>query len=138
MRQFVFFLQLPRRVLFIEMRFTVGGDAEHYTVGASAAVLLLLIIVLPFTTLLGSTLAFFFFFPAHVRTATARYRALTTVRGDTALLAAFNSAVEISPFDVVPLGANSLSTQLWAYTSFLQLALVLHYPSGAVEIAVTC
>ena len=39
------------------MPFAVGGDAEHYTVGANAAVLLLLIHVLPSTILLGSMLA---------------------------------------------------------------------------------
>ena len=39
------------------MRFTVGGDAAHYTVGANAALLLLLVHVLPFTILLGSMLA---------------------------------------------------------------------------------
>ena len=55
----LFFLQLPQRVLSIAMRFTVGGDAQHYTVGANAAFLLLLVHVLPFTTLLGSTLAIF-------------------------------------------------------------------------------
>ena len=38
------------------MQFTVGGDAEHYTVGANAAVLLLLVHVLPFTILVGSML----------------------------------------------------------------------------------
>ena len=66
------------------MRFTVGGDAKHYTFGANAVFLLLLVHKLPFTMLLGSMLAFFFF--AHVRTATAaRYRAFTTVRGDTVL-----------------------------------------------------
>ena len=42
------------------MRFTVGGDAEHYTVGANAAFLLLLVHVLPFTILLGSMLGFCF------------------------------------------------------------------------------
>ena len=42
------------------MRFTVGGDAEHYTVGANAAFLLLLVHVLPFTILLGSILAMLF------------------------------------------------------------------------------
>ena len=46
---------------------------------------------------------------------------------------AFKSAVEISPFDAVPLGANSLSIRLWAYTSILQLVLVLHYPSWCDE-----
>ena len=65
------------------MRFTVGGDAGHYTFGANAAFLLLLVHVLLFTMLLGSMLAIFF--SAHVRTATARYRAFTTVREDTAL-----------------------------------------------------
>ena len=70
----------------LQCAFTVGGDAEHYTtVGANAAFLLLLVHVLPFTIMLGSTMDFFFLFSAHVRTATARYRALTTVRGDTAL-----------------------------------------------------
>ena len=66
------------------MRFAVGGDAEHYTFSANAAFLLLIARVLPFAVLLGSMLAFFFF-SAHVRTATARCRAFTTVRGDTAL-----------------------------------------------------
>ena len=42
------------------MRFTVAGDAEHYTFGANAAFLLLLVHRLPFTMLLGSMLAFFF------------------------------------------------------------------------------
>ena len=65
------------------MRFTVSEDAEHYTFGANAAFLLLLVHVLPFTMLPGSMLAFFFF--AHVRTAAARNREFTKVRGDTAL-----------------------------------------------------
>ena len=56
----IFFLQLPRRVLSVAMRFTVGGDAEHYTVGANAAFLLLLVHVLSFTILLRSMLALFF------------------------------------------------------------------------------
>ena len=112
------------------MRFTVGGDAEHYTtVGANAAFLLLLVHVLPFTIMLGSTLGFFFFFSARVRAATARYRALTTQFAEILRFTAFNSAVEISPFNAVHLGANSLSIRLWAYTSFLQLVLVLNYPS---------
>ena len=42
------------------MRFTVGGDAEHYTFGANASFLLLLVHVLPFTMLPGSMLAFYF------------------------------------------------------------------------------
>ena len=42
------------------MRFTVVGDAEHYTVGANAAFLLLLVHVLPFTVLPGSMLAIFY------------------------------------------------------------------------------
>ena len=69
------------------MRFTVGGDARHYTtVGANAAFLLLLAHVLSFTIMLGSMLAFFvFFFSGHLRTATARYRTFITVRGDTAI-----------------------------------------------------
>ena len=59
---FLFILQLSRRVLSVAMRFTVGGDAEHYTtVGANAVFLLLLVHVLPFTILLGSMLAFCFF-----------------------------------------------------------------------------
>ena len=123
-------LQLSRRVLPVAMRFTVGGDAEHYTtVGANAAFLLLLVHVLRFTIMLGSTLGFFSsslhmlgqLLPATERLlhSSRRYCAST----------AFNSAVEISPFDAVPLGANSLSIRLWAYTSFLQLVLTLHYPS---------
>ena len=44
----------------VAMRFTVGGDAEHYTFGANAPVLLLLVHMLPFMMLLGSMLAFFF------------------------------------------------------------------------------
>ena len=36
------------------MRFTVGGDAQHYTFGANAAFLLLLVHVPPFTMPLGS------------------------------------------------------------------------------------
>ena len=55
------------------MRYTVGREAEHYTVGAKAAFLLLLVHVLPFTILLGSMLAIVFFFSANVRIATARY-----------------------------------------------------------------
>ena len=46
------------------MRFTVGGDAEHYTFGENSAFLLLLVHVLPFTMLLGSMLEFFF--PLHM------------------------------------------------------------------------
>ena len=65
MLQFVF-LQLPRRILSVAMRFTVGGDAEHYTVGANTAFLLLLVHVLPSTILLGSTLAIFFFSSLHM------------------------------------------------------------------------
>ena len=42
------------------MRSTVGGGAEHYTIGANAAFLLPLVHVLPFTMLLRSMLAFFF------------------------------------------------------------------------------
>ena len=75
------------------MQFTVGGDTERYTFGAKAAFLLLLLVhVLPFTMLPGPPNAGIFFFFAHVRTATARYRAFTTVRGDTAPNTAFNSA----------------------------------------------
>ena len=70
-------------LLSVTMRFTVGGDADHYTLGTNPAFLLLLEHVLPFTMPLGSMLAFVF--SAQVRTATARYRAFTTVRGDTAL-----------------------------------------------------
>ena len=55
-----FFLQLSRRVLFVAMLFSVGGDAKHYTIGANADFLLLLGHVLPLTILLGSTPAFFF------------------------------------------------------------------------------
>ena len=79
----IIFLHLSQRTLSAAMRSTVGGDAEHYTFGANAAFLLLLVHVLSFTMLLGSML--FFFFSAHVRTATARYRAFTTARGDTAI-----------------------------------------------------
>ena len=46
----------------VEMQFTVGGDAKHYTIGANAAFRLLLVDVLPFTILLGSILAFIFSF----------------------------------------------------------------------------
>ena len=67
------------------MQFTVGGDTERYTFGAKAAFLLLLVHVLPFTMLPGPTNAGILFFFAHVRTATARYKAFTTVRGETAL-----------------------------------------------------
>ena len=86
MLQFVV-LQLSRRVLSVAMRLTVGGDAEHYTtVGVNAAFLLLLVHVLPFTMLLRRVHAgVYFFFSAHVRTATAGYRAFSTVCGDTAL-----------------------------------------------------
>ena len=65
------------------MRFIVGGDAEHYTLGANRAFLLLLVHALPVTMLLRSMLAIFF--SAHVRTDTANHRAFTTVRGDIAL-----------------------------------------------------
>ena len=77
-------LQLSRRVLSVSMRFTVGGDAKHYTPGTSAAILQLLVHVLPFILLIGSMQAFIFF-SAHVRTTATRYRAFTTVREDTAL-----------------------------------------------------
>ena len=60
------------------------AETEHYTFGANAAFLLLLLVhVLPFTMLPGSMLAFFL--SVHVRTATARCRAFSTVRGDTTL-----------------------------------------------------
>ena len=78
------FLQLSTWILSVAMQFTVGGDAGHYTLGTNTAFLLLLVHTLPFTLLLGSMLAFLFS-SAHVRTATARYRAFTTIRGDTAL-----------------------------------------------------
>ena len=42
------------------MRFTVGGDAKHYTFVVNAAVPLLLVHVPPFMMLLGSMLAFRF------------------------------------------------------------------------------
>ena len=124
-----FFLQLPRRVLLSgAMRFTVGGDAEHYTVGVNAAFLLLLAHVLPFTILLGATLAFFFsslYVFGQLLPVTERLLQFAEIARFTAL----NSAVGITPFDEVPLGANILSIRLWAYTYFLQLVLVLHYPS---------
>ena len=75
------FLQLSRRTLSLERRFTVGGDAKHYACATNAA-FLLLVLVLPFAMLLGSTMAFF---SANARTATARYRAFTTISGDAAL-----------------------------------------------------
>ena len=77
------FLQLSRRILSVAMRFTVGGDAEHYTFGANAAFLLLLVLMVPFAVLLRSMLAFFF--SAGVTTATARYGAFSTIGGDAAL-----------------------------------------------------
>ena len=111
------------------MPFTVGGDAEHYTtVGANAAFLLLLVHVLPFTIMLGSTLDFFsssLHMFGQQLTVTERLLQFVEILRCTA----FNSAVEISPFDAVSLGANSLSIRLWAYTYFLQLLLALHYPS---------
>ena len=123
------------------MRFTVGGDAEHHTtVEANAAFLLLLVHVLPFTIMLRSTLGFFFFFlfSAHARTATARYRSLTTQFAEILRSTAFNSAVEIIPFDAVPLGANSLSIRLWACTFFYSWCWYYTTHLGAAEIAVTC
>ena len=66
------------------MPFTVGGDAKNYTLGTNAAFLLLLVHALALTMLVGSRLANVYF-TAHVRTATAHYRACTTVRGDTVL-----------------------------------------------------
>ena len=123
------FLQLSRRVLSVAMRFTVGGDAEHYTtVGANAAFLLLLVHVLPFTIMLGSRVNFFsssLHMFGQLLPVTERLLQFAEILGFTAC----NSAVEISSFDAVPLGANSLSIRLWAYTSFLQVVLVLHYPS---------
>ena len=77
------FLQLPRRILSVAMRFRVGGDAEHYTLGINADFLLLLVHMLPYTMLLWSMLALFL--SAHIRTATARYRAFATNHGDTTL-----------------------------------------------------
>ena len=59
MLQFDFY-QLSRRILSAVMRFIVGGEAEHYTFGASAAFLLLLVLAVPFAVLLGSTYDFFF------------------------------------------------------------------------------
>ena len=113
------------------MRFTVGGDAQLYTVGANAAFLLLLVHVLPFTTLLGSTLIYFFssrHMFGQLLPVTERLLRFAEILRFTA----FNSAVGISLFDAVPLGASSLSIRLWAYTSFLQLVLALHYPSWCV------
>ena len=108
------------------MRFTVGGDAGHYTVGANAAFLLLLVHVLPSTTLLGSTLAFFCHFLHMFRQLLPATEGLLQF-AEILRFTAFNRAVEVSPFDAIPLAANSLSIRLWAYISFLQLALALHY-----------
>ena len=98
----LFFLQLSRRVLSGTIRFTVGGDAEHYTtVGANAAFLLLLVHVLTFTIMLGSMLDFVFLL-------------CTCSDSDCPLQSAYYSSrrycasqllivqVGISPFDAVP------------------------------------
>ena len=96
------------------MRFTVGGDAEHYTaVGANAAFLLLLVHVLPFTILLASMLAIFL-------SSLHMFGQLLPVKGrllQFAEILRFTAVivqVGISPFDAVPLGANSLCIRLWA------------------------
>ena len=119
-------LQLPRRVLLsVAMRFTVGGDAEHYTVGANAAFLPLLVQVLPFTILLGSMLAktsLHMF--GQILPVTERLQQLTEILRFTAVIV----QVGISRFDAIPLGANSLSIRLWAYTPFLPLVLIFYYP----------
>ncbi len=81
---------------------------------------------------------FFFFFFAHVRTATARYRALTTQFAEILRFTFFTSAVESCPFNAVPLGANSLSIRLWACTFFYSWCSYYTTHLGAVEIAATC
>ena len=60
------------------MRFTVGGDAKHYTLGTNA-VNTCAALQEAVRLYAGKTKS------ARVRTATARYRTFTTVRGDTAL-----------------------------------------------------
>ena len=112
-----------------------------YEVGTNASFLLRLVHVLPFTIMLGSTLDFFFFFfPAHVGTAIARYRALTTFRGDIALH---------SKLLIVQWISARLMRYLWGQTAFLfdcGRTHLLYYSwcwyytahLGAVEIAVTC
>ena len=71
-------MQRSRLVLSVATGFTVGRDAEHNTtVGANAALLLLLVHV----ALVDNArvyAGYYFFLSAHVRTATARYRTLTT------------------------------------------------------------
>ena len=67
-------------------------------------------------------LAFFFSFSAHMfrqlLPVTDRVLQFAEILRFTALIV----QVGISPFDAVPLGANSLSIRLWAYTTFLQLS----------------
>ena len=120
-------------MLSVEMRFTAGGDAEHYTVGANAAFLLLLVHVLPFTILLGSMLAFFFSLSMF------NYCPLqsTLIRGDTALFS----------FKYCLWGSARLMRYLWGQTAFLFGCRRTHLfyswcwyyttHGGAVEIAVT-
>ena len=121
------------------MRFTVGGDAKHYTVGANAAFLLLLLHVLPFTILLVSTLEFFFLLL--LCTCSDSYCPLQSVYYS-------SRRYRASQLLIVQWGSARLMRYLWGQTAFLFDCRRTHrfyswcwyYTTylGAVEIAVTC
>ena len=108
------------------MRFTVEGDSQHCTVGENAAFMLLLVHVVPFTILQGSMLAVLFllctcsdsYCPLQSLLQFAEILRFTPVNG------ASGRPVRLMRY----LGADTLSSRLWPYTSFLQLVLVLYYP----------
>ena len=124
------FLQLSKRVLSVAMRFTVRGDDEHYTVGANTAFLRLLVHVLPFAILLRRVSAGIFFPPLHMfgqlLPVTEHLLQFAEILRFTAVMVQEG----ISPFDAVPLGANSLSIRFgrthlfyswsWYYTTLFK------------------
>ena len=110
------------------MRFTVGGDTEHYTFGAKAAFLLVAVHVLPFAMLPGSTNAGIFFLCA----CSDSYCPLQSVyyssrRYCDLLLLILVVQVEISPFDAI-LGYKQPFYSAAGVHTFLQLVLVLYHP----------
>ena len=82
------------------MRFTVGGDARHYTFGAYAAFLLLLVHVLPFTMLLRVYAVIFVFLCTCSDSYCPTERFYYSSRGYCALQLLIVQ-VGISPFDAV-------------------------------------
>ena len=77
------------------MRFTFGGDAEHYTSGANAAFLLLLVHVLPLTMMPGYMLALYIYLHMFGQLLPATERLLQFA--EILCLTGFNSASEDQP-----------------------------------------